>query len=129
MSKEVVASISSEDHLLCPIRYAIAVVGGKWKLPIICMLAGDQPVRYSNIKRKLSGITNMMLAQSLKELQASGLVHREQYNEVPPRVEYALTEKGRKIIPPLTKLAEWGADNMQEDKTASVFCTACQATK
>lgn len=129
MNKKIVAAIQPEDHLLCPIRYALDVVGGKWKLPIICMLVGEQPVRYSSIKRKLPSITNMMLAQSLKELEAAGLVHREQYNEVPPRVEYTLTEKGKSIIPPLTKLAEWGADNMHTDKTGSVFCAACQATK
>ena len=122
-------SLNPDEHLLCPIRYALDVVGGKWKLPIICMLAGEQPVRYSSIKRKLSGITNMMLAQSLKELEAAGLVHREQYNEVPPRVEYTLTPKGRSIIPPLTNLAEWGVDNMSQDKTGSVFCPTCQSIK
>lgn len=129
MSKKTIGEITPEQHLLCPIRYAIDVVGGKWKLPIICMLASDIPIRYSSIKRKLTGITNMMLAQSLKELEAAGIVHREQYNEVPPRVEYTLTEKGKSILPPLTKLAEWGADHMQQDKIVSVFCTKCQATK
>ena len=129
MNKKAMTSLNPDEHLLCPIRYALDVGGGKWKLPIICMLAGEQPVRYSSIKRKLSGITNMMLAQSLKELEAAGLVHREQYNEVPPRVEYTLTPKGRSIIPPLTNLAEWGVDNMSQDKTGSVFCPTCQSIK
>ncbi len=129
MNKKAAAEMTPEEHLLCPIRYALDVVGGKWKLPIICMLAGEQPVRYSSIKRKLSSITNMMLAQSLKELEAAGLVHRKQYNEVPPRVEYTLTPKGKSIIPPLTNLAEWGIENMSHDKSGSAFCDTCQSTK
>lgn len=129
MRKKSAAAMTPDEHLLCPIRYALDVVGGKWKLPIICMLAGEQPVRYSSIKRKLSSITNMMLAQSLKELEAAGLVHRKQYNEVPPRVEYTLTPKGKSIIPPLTNLAEWGIDNMSQDKSGSAFCNTCQSTK
>ncbi|MFZ3131762.1 MAG: helix-turn-helix domain-containing protein [Desulfosporosinus sp.] len=129
MSKKVMDETYAGENLLCPIRYAIDVVGGKWKLPIICMLAGGLPTRYSSIKRKLMGVTNMMLSQSLKELEASGIVHRKQYNEVPPRVEYTLTDKGKSIIPPLKKLAEWSVDHMQEDKTCAAFCKTCQSTK
>ena len=125
MSKKVMDETYAGENLLCPIRYVINVVGGKWKLPIICMLASGLPTRYSSIKRKLTGITNMMLSQSLKELEASGIVHREQYNEVPPRVEYTLTDKGKSIIPPLMKLGEWGGSHMQEDK----FCATCKSMK
>ena len=129
MDKKVVDQTNAGENLLCPIRYAIDVVGGKWKLPIICMLAGGLPIRYSSIKRKLTGVTNMMLSQSLKELEAAGIVHREQYNEVPPRVEYTLTDKGKSIIPPLVKLAEWGASHMQEDTACATFCHSCQSIK
>lgn len=128
MSKKIMDEAYDEENLLCPIRYTIDVVGGKWKLPIICMLASGVPTRYSSIKRKLKGITNMMLSQSLKELEASGIVHREQYNEVPPRVEYTLTDKGKSIIPPLLKLAEWGAGHMQKDTACAAFCDTCQST-
>jgi DNA-binding HxlR family transcriptional regulator len=129
MSGKIVDETQAGQNLLCPIRYAIDVVGGKWKLPIICLLAGGLPTRYSTIKRKLTGVTNMMLAQSLKELEAAGIVHREQYNEVPPRVEYTLTDKGKSILPPLLKLAEWGAGHMREDKTCADFCDTCKAMK
>ncbi|HWQ42506.1 MAG TPA: helix-turn-helix domain-containing protein [Desulfosporosinus sp.] len=129
MCEKVIDKTDSEENLLCPIRYTIDIVGGKWKLPIICMLAGGLPIRYSSIKRKLTGITNMMLAQSLKELEASGIVHREQYNEIPPRVEYTLTAKGKSIISPLVKLAEWGGGHMQEDKTCTAFCAICKSIK
>ncbi len=129
MSKKAMDETYTGENLLCPIRYTLNVVGGKWKLPIICMLASGLPTRYSSIKRKLTGVTNMMLAQSLKELEASGIVHREQYNEVPPRVEYTLTDKGKSIIPPLVNLAEWGAGHMQEDETCTAFCATCQSMK
>lgn len=129
MSKKVMEETYAGEELLCPLRYAIDVVGGKWKLPIICMLASGLPTRYSSIKRKLMGITNMMLSQSLKELEAANIVHREQYNEVPPRVEYTITDKGKSIIPPLVQLAEWGAGHIQEDKACSVFCKTCQSMK
>jgi DNA-binding HxlR family transcriptional regulator len=129
MSKKVMDDTYEVKNLICAIRYAIDIVGGKWKMPIICMLASGLPTRYSTIKRKLNGVTNMMLAQSLKELEASGIVHREQYNEVPPRVEYMLTDKGKSIIPHLSKLAEWGAVHMQEDETCTVFCATCQSMK
>lgn len=129
MSKKVVDETHDGENLLCPIRYTMDIVGGKWKLPIICMLAGGLPTRYSSIKRKLTGVTNMMLSQSLKELEATGIVHREQYNEVPPRVEYSLTDKGKSILPPLLKLAEWGVGHMQEDKICASFCDTCQSTK
>lgn len=128
MRKKVKAEASAEE-LLCPIRYTIDIVGGKWKLPIICTLASGLPTRYSSIKRKLTGVTNMMLAQSLKELESSGIVHREQYNEVPPRVEYTLTDKGKSIIPPLVKLAEWGGGHMQEEKACTTFCAICKSIK
>ncbi len=121
--------IISGKELLCPIRYAFDIVGGKWKLAILCMLSSvGEPTRYSTIRRKLGDITNMMLSQSLKELEAVGMVHREQYNEVPPRVEYSLTDKGNSIIPALIQLGEWGASNMQSDSACGVKCTICQNT-
>ncbi|MDQ7094385.1 helix-turn-helix domain-containing protein [Desulfosporosinus sp. PR] len=116
------------EELLCPIRYLLNIFSGKWKLPIVCMLSGETPLRYSTIKRRLGDITNVMLAQSLKELEAAGIVHREQYNEVPPRVEYRLTEKGKSILPTLGQLAEWAIGAMQNETTCGVLCTKCQST-
>ncbi|MCA5964670.1 helix-turn-helix transcriptional regulator [Blautia sp. RD014234] len=97
-----------ENNTVCPLKYALNMVGGKWKLPIICILAREESVRYNSLKRKLVGITNMMLSQSLKELEENGIVHREQYNEIPPRVEYSLTKEGRSILEPLESLSKWG---------------------
>ena len=122
-------TVTSEiAELLCPVRYTMDVVGGKWKLPILCMLAPGKPIRYSGIKRKLTGVTNMMLSQSLKELEAAGMIHREQYNEVPPRVEDSMTDKGNSILPTLIKLGEWGAGVLQQDTGCAANCNQCQAT-
>jgi DNA-binding HxlR family transcriptional regulator len=71
----------SNEDLLCPIRYMLNLLGGKWKLPIVCMLSGETPLRFSSIKRKLGDISNVMLAQSLKELESSGMIHRKQYRQ------------------------------------------------
>lgn len=116
------------EELLCPIRYLLNIFGGKWKLPIICILSGGTALRYSSIKRKLGDITNVMLSQSLKELEASRLVHREQYNEVPPRVEYTLTEKGKSILPALAQVAKWAAENMETETVCQAKCSECQKT-
>lgn len=117
------------EELLCPIRYVMNIFSGKWKLPIVCMLSGDTPLRYSVIKRRLGDITNVMLAQSLKELEAAGIVHREQYNEVPPRVEYTLTEKGVRVLPALAQLAAWASGAMRDEAAGGVRCGQCRATK
>ncbi|MDR1376526.1 MAG: helix-turn-helix transcriptional regulator [Synergistaceae bacterium] len=113
------------EELRCPIRYMLEIFGGKWKMPIVCMLASGVPLRYSSIKRKLGDITNVMLAQSLRELEAYEIVHREQYNEVPPRVEYTLTEKGKSVVPALTQVAEWAAESMQKESLCGVYCDKC----
>ncbi|WP_432404053.1 winged helix-turn-helix transcriptional regulator [Wukongibacter sp. M2B1] len=94
----------------CPLTYALNLIGGKWRLPIIWALSQNRTLRYNQLKRQVDGITNMMLSQSLKEMEAYGLVNRKQYMEIPPRVEYSLTEEGLSLIPALKSLAKWGKD-------------------
>lgn len=113
-----------DNETKCPLRYLIDVFGGKWKLPLICILAGDKPQRYSTIKRRLRDITNMMLSQSLKELEASGLIHREQFNEIPPHVEYSLTERGKEALPFLTEAAKWAIEDLTRNGM-KIFCGDC----
>ena len=96
-------------------------------MPIICILADMSPKRYSVIKRRLGDITNMMLAQSLKELESAGLVSRTQYNEVPPRVEYSLTERGKGALPMLTAAAQWAISEMKGEEL-SPRCCECQSS-
>lgn len=92
----------------CPLTYALNIIGGKWRLPIIWALSQNDTMRYNELNRSIDGITNMMLTQSLKELELNGIINRKQYMEVPPRVEYSLTDNGEKLIPALKALASWG---------------------
>jgi DNA-binding HxlR family transcriptional regulator len=84
------------------------IIGGKWKLSILCALHQDGTTRYNALRRKIRGITNTMLASSLKELEASGLIVRHQFMEMPVRVEYALTGGAQGLLPILHQLAQWG---------------------
>jgi DNA-binding HxlR family transcriptional regulator len=93
---------------LCPLEKAMSFIGGKWKVPILCALHQDGATRYNELKRKIRGITNTMLASSLKELEEAGLVRRRQFMEMPVRVEYSLTDSCNDLLPILTQLAHWG---------------------
>ena len=128
MDDTCAVSEQSAEELLCPLRHMLDLFGGKWKLPIVCILSSGAPTRYSTIRRKLGDITNVMLAQSLKDLEAAGIIHREQYNEVPPRVEYTLTEEGRSVVPVLLHNAGWAAAHMQRKTVCGAFCDRCLAT-
>jgi DNA-binding HxlR family transcriptional regulator len=94
----------------CPLDAAMRLIGGKWKIPIICALHQDGITRYNELKRKIRGITNTMLASALKELEECGLVNRKQYMEMPVRVEYSLTPSCNELLPVLTGLAKWGKE-------------------
>jgi len=95
----------------CPLQHAMEMIGGKWKLSILCSLMVDGSARYNDLKRKMQGISNTMLAKSLKEMEEDGLVIRTEYLEVPIRVEYAITEKAKQLGPILEQLALWSMQN------------------
>ena len=78
-------------------------------------------MRYNELKRSVRGITNMMLTKCLRELEDYGLVIRRQYNEVPPRVEYSLTERGKKLLPALAELYAWGREQLDFEKEAGLL--------
>lgn len=94
----------------CPIGDAVAMIGGKWKMRIACSLQADGAQRYNELLKKIDGITNAMLSSSLKEMERDGLVVRKQYEEIPPRVEYSLTERGKELFPILHRLALWALE-------------------
>lgn len=125
---QTIKEVETANDMVCPIRYMLDLFGGKWKLPIVCMLSAGTPIRYSAIKRKLGSVTNMMLSQSLKELEAAGVINRQQYNEVPPRVEYSLAEKGKSILPALTQMAQWAVTVMQKETACGINCETCIST-
>lgn len=96
----------------CGLKKVLNVIGGKWKPLILCLIDAKGPMRYNELRRQVKGITNTMLAQSLKEMELCGLVQRTQYPEIPVRVEYSLTQKTEKLIPILLELKGWGEKNL-----------------
>lgn len=90
----------------CPISATIDVIGGKWKSPIIWLLLKG-PMRFGTLSKTMPDIALKVLSRQLKELEADGIISRKAYPEVPPRVEYSLTEKGESLRPALTLLSEW----------------------
>ena len=96
-----------ETDIRCPLEYGLEVFGGKWKSRIFCVLAEKNVLRYSALRRELANITDAVLATTLKELLADDMIQRIQYTEIPPRVEYTLTEKGRSVIPILQSICKW----------------------
>lgn len=103
----------------CPLSAALSLIGGKWKIPIICALKQDGPTRYNELKRKITGITNTMLASSLKELESNGLICRRQYDEMPVRVEYSLAGPAEDLIPVLSQFALWGKQMHDQSSPAA----------
>lgn len=91
----------------CPLNLALRLIGGKWKMQILCSLHNNGPTRYNRLKRSLDGVSNTVLAGALKELESDGLVVRREYLEVPVRVEYEIAPRSRPLIPILDDLGRW----------------------
>ncbi|MBF6164206.1 helix-turn-helix transcriptional regulator [Streptomyces gardneri] len=104
---------SDADHDVCGMTVAIDVVGGKWKLHLMWVL-GTGPQRFGQIRRMLEGVSEKVLAENLRQLESTGVVHREVYPEVPPRVEYSLTPLGKELAVALRPLEEWGERHRHE---------------
>jgi DNA-binding HxlR family transcriptional regulator len=98
---------------VCGIDAAMDVIGGKWKVLILWAL-NMRPHRFGELRRELPGVTEKVLAAQLRELEADGIVHREAYDEVPPRVEYSLTARGASLNQALGPLGAWGRVNVLE---------------
>ncbi|MGV9315054.1 winged helix-turn-helix transcriptional regulator [Streptomyces sp. NPDC003691] len=98
----------------CGLDVAVDVVGGKWKPLILWELEARGAVRFGALKRALDGVSEKVLIQQLRELESDGVVHREVYREVPPRVEYSLTPLGESLNRALEPLGEWGKTYMDE---------------
>jgi len=96
----------------CGLDATLRVIAGKWK-PLIIYFLIQGPNRYGELKRAVRGVSDKMLIQQLKELEADGIVTRNDYREVPPRVDYTLTPLGHSLAEALTPLCNWGSENME----------------
>lgn len=98
---------------VCPVEVAIAVVGGSWKMTVVKHLR-DGPLRFGELGRAVGPVTPRVLTRQLRELETDGVVHREVYPEVPPRVEYSLTPLGQTLGSLVESLDAWGADYLAQ---------------
>lgn len=98
-----------------PFEYTLSIVSGKWKLKIIYLLSCMGTVRYGILKKNIDGITHKMLSSQLKELENEAIILRKEYPQVPPKVEYSLTEKGESLIPLVVDMCDWGRQHRSTD--------------
>ncbi|MBF1062202.1 MAG: helix-turn-helix transcriptional regulator [Prevotellaceae bacterium] len=96
----------------CPIRNVLSRIGDKWSMLVLFTLENNECQRFKELQRNIPDISQKMLTATLKTLEADGLVRREAYAEVPPRVEYSLSDKGRSLLPLINNLLAWAIENM-----------------
>ena len=113
-----------EADIRCPLEFGLEIFGGKWDSRIICVLAAKKTLRYSQLRKEMMNITDAVLAASLKKLITNGIIRRVQYNEIPPRVEYSLTDKGLSVVPILQSICHWAGAFYKDD--AEHLMTQCQ---
>lgn len=105
----------NQDHNF-PIATTLEVIGGKWKSSILCILMSGKK-RTHELKRAIPDITQKVLTQQLRQLEADGIIHRTVYKEVPPRVEYTISEYGKSLIQIMNEMCEWGKDHQVKKST------------
>ena len=113
---EMIMADVKAEYLACPIRQVISRFGDKWSLLVLFLLNRSDTgvLRFNEMRRFMTDCSQKMLSQTLKNLEQSHLVHREVFPEVPPRVEYSLTETGRSLMPVLSALIDWGKEHFDE---------------
>ena len=97
----------------CPLHHAMLLIGGKWKVQILCAVCNAGTIRYNALRGKLDGVSNTVLSSALKELERDGLSERQECLEVPVRVEYRPTERCRTLLPILEALSDWAEQDMK----------------
>lgn len=98
----------------CPIRNVLSRVGDKWSMLVLFTLESNDTQRFKELQRNIPDISQKMLTATLKMLEADGLIRREVFPEVPPRVEYSLTKKGKSLLPLIDNLLSWASENMED---------------
>jgi DNA-binding HxlR family transcriptional regulator len=111
------------NHDFCPIRHVLDRLGDKWSILVLITLGGKkEPMRFNEVMHAIGDISQKMLTVTLRMLEADGLITRKQYPEIPPRVEYAITDLGSSLLPHIDGLAGWAAKNMDAiSKTRKKF--------
>jgi len=100
----------------CGVAYTLSVIGGRWKINILTYLLNEKRLRYNELRKRLVGISERMLIQKLKELENDGLIKRIVHKQVPPKVEYELTELGRSLKKILVMMDNWGESNLPKSR-------------
>ena len=100
------------DSSNCPVRNVLDRFGDKWSILVILILNQEENVRFNQLHKTIGAISQKMLTVTLKNLQADGLIVRQAYLEIPPRVEYKLTDLGKSLVPHITNLTQWADENM-----------------
>lgn len=98
----------------CPIRNVLSRVGDKWSMLVLFTLESNDTQRFKELQRNIPDISQKMLTATLKMLEADGLIRREVFPKVPPRVEYSLTKKGKSLLPLIDNLLSWASENMED---------------
>lgn len=115
-----------DKDIRCPLEYGLDLFGGRWNSRIICVLAEKEVLRYSELRKEMGNITDAVLSVTLKKLIADGLVFRHSFDEIPPRVEYNLTEKGSSVVPILRSICRWsGLFYKESSDQMMVQCQKC----
>lgn len=115
-----------EKEIMCPLEYGLDIFGGKWKSRIICVLSAHSVMRYNELRTELGNITDAVFAAMLKELITDELINRKQYNEIPPKVEYSLTEKGKSVLPILQSICLWSRQQTKDQLNKRLpTCKTC----
>lgn len=114
-----------EKDIRCPLEYGMEIFGWKWNSRIICVLGTLGTLRYSQLRHEMGNITDAVLASALKELIHNEIVERKQYDEIPPRVEYSLTERGKSVIPILQSICEWAGVFYKDPSDSMIQCRKC----
>ena len=114
-SNKMVTIAAKTKEIKCPVTGLLQIIGGKWK-PVILYCLRSEKRRFGEISARIPDISRKVLTEQLKELEEDGLLTRTQFNEIPPRVEYELTDLGKSLSPVLNEMEKWGMENIIEKK-------------
>ncbi|MDF2869862.1 MAG: transcriptional regulator [Anaerocolumna sp.] len=104
-----------------PIEYTLSIIGGKWKIIIMFWIWKSEVLRYGELMSSIKGITHKMLSTQLKELEKDNIIIRTEYQQIPPKVEYTLTDKGLSLMPILSEMCNWGKENLKENECQNIL--------